>query len=141
VAHLDKLFLDANVLFTAAHNPKGKAAFLFDQPFGSQARWRLTTSNYAINEARRNLERKFPAALPAFERLLTGLIVAPQPVVPAQPLKLRDKDIPIWSAALAAEATHLLTGDMRDFGPHMNRAGRTFGIIIQTVAQYFESIN
>jgi hypothetical protein len=25
-----RLFLDSNVLFTAAHNPKGKAAFLFE---------------------------------------------------------------------------------------------------------------
>ena len=141
MADLDKLFLDANVLFTAAHNPKGKAAFLFNQPLGAQARWQLVTSNYAINEARRNLERKFPAALPAFERLLTGFVVAPQPAVPAQPLKLRDKDIPIWSAALATEATHLLTGDIRDFGPHMNHAEQSFGIIIQTVAQYFEIIN
>ena len=27
---MHRLFLDANVLFTAAHNPEGKAALLFD---------------------------------------------------------------------------------------------------------------
>jgi hypothetical protein len=51
-------------------------------------------------------------------------------------LALPAKDEPIWAAALAAKASHLLTGDLRDFGPHMNQPQHRAGIVIQTVAQY-----
>lgn len=134
----DKLFLDANVLFTAAHNPGGKAALLFELQSIAPAPWQLATSAYAIHEARRNLELKFPAALHAFAGLVTGLTIVAQPASPEQPLELPVKDIPIWSAALAARVTHLLTGDLRDFGAHMNRPQQTFGVIIQTVSQYLD---
>jgi hypothetical protein len=51
-------------------------------------------------------------------------------------LDLPDKDQPIWAAAHAARATHLLTGDLKDFGPHMNRPAATGGVVIQTVGEY-----
>jgi hypothetical protein len=53
---------------------------------------------------------------------------------------LKDKDEPIWSAALAARATHLLTGDIKDFGPHMNRPASTAGVVIQTVGDYLAAM-
>ena len=56
-----RLFLDANVLFTAAHNPRGKAALLID--LGKPGHWELYSSAYALEEARRNLARKFPEFL------------------------------------------------------------------------------
>ena len=54
-----KLFLDANVLFTAAHNPQGKAALTIE--LGKRRHWGLATSHYASEEARRNLAQKFPS--------------------------------------------------------------------------------
>lgn len=138
---MHRLFLDANVLFTAAQNPHGKAAFLFahaappDDP-PSHARWALLSSGYAIEEARRNIAAKAPAAHVEFDALLPRLAVVAQPAAALTPLALPAKDQPICSAALAARATHLLTGDLRDFGPHMNRPGVTAGIVIQTVAEY-----
>ncbi len=57
---MKRLFLDANVLFTAAHNPEGKAALLIQL---GQLQWlELTTSAYAREEARRNLAKKFRPA-------------------------------------------------------------------------------
>jgi hypothetical protein len=56
-----------------------------------------------------------------------------QPAAPHLLLDLPAKDMPIWAAAHAAKATHLLTGDLKDFGPHMNRPEATGGIVIQTV--------
>ena len=53
-----RLFLDANVLFTAAHNPGGKAALVIE--LGARRHWRLFSNPYAFEEARRNLQRKFP---------------------------------------------------------------------------------
>jgi hypothetical protein len=53
-----RLFLDANVLFTAAHNPEGKAAFLSDA--SGHGSWGLLASACAIEEARRNIVAKYP---------------------------------------------------------------------------------
>ena len=40
---------------------------------------------------------------------------------------------------MASGATHLLTGDLKEFGPFMNRPEETFGILIQTVANFLRS--
>lgn len=53
-----RLFLDANVLFTAAHNLGGKAALVID--LGDRGHWEVYSSGFAVEEARRNLQRKFP---------------------------------------------------------------------------------
>jgi len=128
-----RLFLDANVLFTAAHRPEGKAAFLW---IAGADRWRLLSSAYALEEARRNVSLKFGDSLGRLESLATTIELAPQSSAPLLPLALPDKDQPIWASALAGRATHLLTGDLNDFGPHMNQPEATGGIVIQTVAQF-----
>ena len=133
-----RLFFDANILFTAAHNPKGKAALLID--LGGQGYWSLYTSAYAIEEARRNLEAKFPAMLDGFDQLLMAFKTGPESRVHKCPAKLASKDCPIYLAALGCHATHLLTGDLRDFGPFMNQAQKTDGLMIQTVAQFLEGL-
>jgi uncharacterized protein len=129
-----RLFLDANVLFTAAHNPQGKAALLME--LAAAGRWQVITSAYALEEAQRNLTRKFPDRLPALQDLLTCVRVVSTPSGADCPLLVRDKDRPIFAAALVCGATHLLTGDLRDFGPFMNDPGRTCGILIQTVGDF-----
>lgn len=134
------LFLDANVLFTAAHNPGGKAAFLFEAASRPSPPWQLLCSAYAIEEARRNLTAKSPQRMAAFEGLCAVLKTVPQPTSALAPLALPDKDEPIWSAALAARATHLLTGDIKDFGPHMNGPASTAGVVIQTVGDYLAAM-
>ena len=133
-----RLFLDANILFTAAHNPKGKAALVIY--LGSLGQWRLYSSAYALAEARRNIERKFPPALDDLIRLEQHIqFVEHQPGL-AFPPGLVKKDRPIFQAALACQATHLLTGDLKDFGRLMNQSERTLGICIQTVAEFLEAL-
>lgn len=133
-----RLFLDANVMFTAAHNPDGKAAFLF-QPAGRRS-WALLSSLYAVEEARRNLAEKYPAILAQFEQLARALQLVGQPPVLAESYALVEKDRPILAAALAADATHLLTGDRKDFGHLMNKPGNSGGVVIQTVAEFLASL-
>ena len=58
----------------------------------------------------------------------------------ASPPGLAQKDRPIFRAAAACEATHLLTGDLRDFGPLMNRPEETSGIRIQTVSDFLNGL-
>jgi predicted nucleic acid-binding protein len=129
-----RLFLDANVLFTAAHNPEGKAALLFDAL--DLRRWNLLSSEFAIAEAQRNIVAKYPHCAALLEMLIAKLTVVGQPMPVVIGISLPEKDRPIYLAALACRATHLLTGDRQHFGRHMNRPQATGGIVIQTVADY-----
>lgn len=131
---MHRLFLDANVLFTAAHNPDGKAAFLFDAL--DLKRWELLSSEFAVTEAQRNIAAKYPPCGARLESLIAKLTVVAQPAPVVIGISLPEKDRPIYLAALACRATHLLTGDRQHFGRHMNRPQTTGGIIIQTVAEY-----
>jgi predicted nucleic acid-binding protein len=133
-----RLFLDANILFTAAHNPTGKAKLVIE--LGTQGYWQLFSSHYALEEARRNLERKFPHALDDLGTLQHIIHLVDHRTNLDCPDNLAQKDQPIFQAALACQATHLLTGDIKDFGPLMNQPENTFGICIQTVAEFLNHL-
>jgi predicted nucleic acid-binding protein len=133
-----RLFLDANILFTATHNPGGKAALLIE--LGGQGHWDLFSSPYAMEEARRNLERKFPQSLDSLKTLQQGIHLVEHRTDLAYPEGLAQKDQPIFQAALACQATHLLTGDLKDFGPIMNQPDNTFGICILTIAEFLSHL-
>jgi len=134
-----RLFFDANILFTAAHNPKGKARLVIE--LGKQGYWQLFSSPYALEEAHRNLARKFPQTLEYLALLHKDIRLIEHRVGLDYPEGLAQKDRPIFQAALACRATHLLTGDLRDFGPFMNQSDNTFGICIQTVASFLSSLD
>ncbi len=131
-----KLFLDANVLFTAAHNPRGKAALLVE--LAAQGYWTPHSSSYAMEEARRNLERKFPESLEQLERIGTTLSLTEHHPDYRFPSGLARKDQPIFQAAMACRADYLLTGDLKDFGSFMNARESTFGVCILTVAEFLD---
>jgi predicted nucleic acid-binding protein len=134
-----RLFLDANVLFTAAHNPAGKAALVIEE--GIRGRWALATSRLAVDEATHNLRLKYPEARPRLDPLLASVRVVPHRATRACPVELPPKDRPILQAALDCRATHLLTGDVTHFGPYMNRPELVEGLVIQTVADFLRSLN
>ena len=133
-----RVFLDANILFTAAHNPKGKAAFVIE--LGRIGHLQLFTSEYAREEACRNLSVKYPSCLSELENLMTGItITSVNPSAPC-PHMLAAKDCSIFQAAATCGATHLLTGDINHFGTFMNRPEATFSIIVQSVADFLGSL-
>ena len=132
-----RLFLDANVLFTAAHNPSGKASFIID--LGARGYWEVMSCSYAIEEARRNLSVKFPDYLERFETLMATVTKVPSRSGQDCPALLPEKDRPILKAAIHCRATHLLTGDVKDFGPFMNHPDLTGGVLIQTVSEFLDS--
>jgi hypothetical protein len=111
---LERLFLAANVLFSAAYR----------EDAGVRRRWglqwtELVTSAYAVEEARRNLAS--PEQRADLEELLGSVRVSNLLADPAghpgiEALGLPEKDLPILRAAVAADATHLVTGDRRHFG-------------------------
>lgn len=134
-----KLFLDANVLFTAAHNPNGKAALVIE--LSRWESWSLATSAYAREEAIRNLERKAPEAIVRMNTLFKSLHAVEHRLDMPFPIALVEKDRPIFQAALGWGASHLLTGDLKHFGPMMNQPSETRGIVVQTVAEFLESVS
>ena len=127
---MDRLFLDANVLFSAAYRADAGVARLW-----SGDRWALVTSEYAIEEARRNLDSG--DRLARLEELLRGLERCP--AVSLAPelrghVQLPEKDWPILGGAITANATHLITGDRRDFGPYFGTT--LFGVLVLLPGDY-----
>ncbi|MFH0730567.1 MAG: DNA-binding protein [Pseudomonadota bacterium] len=133
-----RIFLDANVLFTAAHNPRGKAAFIVE--LGAAGHFLLFTSDAAREEAARNLGAKYPGALHPFESLIFPISIAAPDLSAPFPDSLPANDAIIFQAAVACRATHFLTGDLRHFGAFMNRPEVTGGIIVQTAAEFLAAL-
>jgi predicted nucleic acid-binding protein len=111
-----RVFLDANILFSAAQSHSRMRALL-DMLMD---RAECLTNNYAVEEARRNLAVKFPDGARALERLAKKcrIVLALETNLEVE---LPLKDVPILGGAVAGEATHLLTGDERDFGKYWGR--------------------
>ncbi|MFY9974122.1 MAG: PIN domain-containing protein [Chromatiaceae bacterium] len=113
-----RLFLDANILFSAAHNPSGNACALFS--LARKGVVQLYSSGFAHDEARRNIALKFPQCREALEDLLKEIEQVREPqlqyVRAARLAGLPEKDAPILAAATAARVDALVTGDKRHFG-------------------------
>lgn len=135
---MTRVFLDANVLFTAAHNPQGKAAFIIE--LGASGHFLPFTSDAAFMEAERNLSAKYPRSLPFLDALMNKVTLVGADLLAPFPEGLPTGGAVIFQAALACRATHLLTGDLRHFGPFMNRPDATFSITVQTVAEFLAAI-
>jgi predicted nucleic acid-binding protein len=106
-----RIFLDANILFSGALPQSRMRAFL---DFLCRE-CECITNVYAVEEARRNLERKFPAALRHLDPLVKKCELIPA-VKTDLKVKLALKDLPILGGAVAGQAKYLLTGDEKDFG-------------------------
>ncbi len=131
-----RLFLDANILFTAAYSPGGLSALLFE--LRRLRVLELLTSERAAAEARVNLQLKRPEALASFEKLMKPVQLVPTPAQNPVDLSLPDDDSAIFAAALAARATHFITGDAQHFGRYFNKSSETAGICVQTARQFFD---
>ncbi len=129
---MDRVFLDANVLFSAAYSPGNVFLELW-----RRKGVRLLTSEYVVQEATRNLvgvERlKRLKQLVAVVQTVPGG-AAPFPHNALVRASLPEKDRPVLTAAIAARATHLLTGDRRHFGKFFGK--RVCGVLIQTPIEY-----
>jgi predicted nucleic acid-binding protein len=106
-----RLFLDANVLISAAWKDGSKVARIWHIP-GAE----LTTSNYVLAECRRNLPREDQQD--HLDQLLLPVRVLEfqqAPVLENSP-SLPEKDRHVLAAAVLARADFLVTGDRKHFG-------------------------
>ncbi|MCE5202795.1 MAG: PIN domain-containing protein [Actinomycetia bacterium] len=126
----DRVFLDANVLVSAAITPHSRLRDLWQA-----LDVRLLASPYVIAEARANVVD--PASSNELEALLRSVAVLPAEPVPvpfAEALDLPEKDVPVLAGAVASGADALLTGDLTHFGPLMGR--RVAGVVILLPGEY-----
>ena len=116
MSDLLRVFLDANILFSAAY--KINNGFL---EFWSTPGLTAMTSFYAAQEARRNCHGQEHRR--RLESLLAQTVIvsdATDSTLPP-PITLPDKDRPILVAAINAGADYLITGDKGHFSPWMNQ--------------------
>ena len=113
-----RLFLDANVLFSAALTPDGRARALFE--LAGLKEMTLLASPHSIAEARRNIELKYPDRAEELRTLVEQLSETveanPSMVARAAERGLPAEDAPILAAAIQAHADLLVTGDRTHFG-------------------------
>ena len=129
---MDRLFLDANILFSAAYRPN--AGLLM---FWKLKNVVLCSSHYALEEARINLEQDVQKR--RLEKL-AKVIEFFDPIAPGPPRKvdLPEKDVPILLAAIAARSTHRVTGDVHHFGRYF---GKTIeGMLVLPPGDYLRRI-
>src|SRR4029453_17646704 len=106
-----RVFLDANVLFSAAKSD-GAVRHLLRRLL--ERGHECCVDAYVVSEEQRNLEAKGPEALGVLNALLAHLRVAPaQPPTEDQveTAWLPDKDRPVLSAAIRLGWDALVTGD------------------------------
>jgi predicted nucleic acid-binding protein len=121
---MDRLFLDANVLFSAAYRPDARLLLLWKLKNVT-----LCSSRYALEEARINLEDEDQRLRLAKLSGAVHLFEADQGPLPRE-VSLPEKDVPILLAAIEARASHLLTGDVRHFGPYLGKKIEGIAIVL-----------
>lgn len=120
----ERVFLDANILFSIAYGSPGLERLWSDAKKG---KYELIASQYVIEEAKRNLDRR--EQQDALNRHLSEVGVVPEadPTVPC-PIPLPEKDRPVMMAALSCKADYLITGDVTHFGKYFGKKIRTLRI-------------
>jgi len=130
---MDRLFLDANILFSAAYGSPSLNRFW---DLASAKKVLLLASAHAIEEARRNLEEG--PRLGRLEHLINDVVTVPESGTEQTcPISLNKKDIPVFTAALSSKATHFITGDIRHFGKYFSKSIE--GLVICTPGDYLKS--
>ncbi|MFZ1944207.1 MAG: PIN domain-containing protein [Acidobacteriaceae bacterium] len=119
--HDFRVFLDANVLFSAAYREQAKLAVL----------WKLRgvhliTSLYATQQAANNLDKddrqsRLRNLIEGIEIVSDALWIDSKIQDKLAEVQLPDKDRPILAGAVAAEADFLLTGDIQHFGRYFGK--------------------
>lgn len=111
-----RVFLDANILFSAARANGAMRQLL---ALAETAGHELWADAYVFEEARRNLAAKATDGLPVLEAMATrikmgGLFAGKTPM--PEILILPEKDRPVLAAAIHHHCDVLVTGDRSHFG-------------------------
>ena len=106
-----KIFLDANVLFSASNVGSGIHRLVLYLA----KHYEVISSDYAEAEAQRNVQAKREQWLPGYTMII-GQVRVVASVDRALAVEIADKDRPIIATAIREQCEYLVTGDRRDFG-------------------------
>ncbi len=122
----DRIFLDANILFSIAYGSPGLNCL---SGLARKRHCELFASNYVIEEAKRNLFSS--EQLRKLEVFLSMVQLVPEvdPDIPC-PIELPGKDRPVLLAAISIKANYLLTGDRIHFGKYFGQTVRGIRICL-----------
>ena len=135
-----RLFLDANILFSAAKTAGAVRELLRRVREAGHECW---VDEFVIHEARRNLGAKGPDALEELDRLLQhcrrAIAQFAGPSVRNEDIHwLPEKDRPVLAAAIHLRCDALLTGDRTHFGSNY---GKSFaGVVIHSPRSLAEAL-
>lgn len=115
-----RIFLDANILFSAVKSDGAVHAFVALLLEVGHECW---VDGYVVDEARRNIMAKAPGRLPHLDMLVSRVrmsAVAPA-AARAEAHGLPEKDRLVLAAAVALECDAVVTGDRTHFGKFYGR--------------------
>lgn len=129
-----RVFLDANVLFSAAYREPSRLAALW-----KLKQVQMLTSSYAAQEAANNLDRE--CQLSRLRELLADVEMVGSGAGMGETfgIFLPDKDRPILAAAVESQADFLLTGDIRHFGRYFDTV--VCGVRVLPPAQFIKLLS
>jgi predicted nucleic acid-binding protein len=133
-----RIFLDANILFSAARADGAVRKLLALTEAAGHELW---ADVYVFEEARRNLAAKTPGGLPVLNamagRIKIGGMSADNSLLPGT-VNLPEKDRPVLAAAIRHHCGILVTGDRTHFG-HLY--GKTIqGVSVLSPAMLAETV-
>lgn len=111
-----RIFLDANILFSAAKTDGAMRRLLGLLRGAGHECW---ADGYVLEEARRNLAAKAPESLRALEAIVAEIRIAeahPADAGQGFSARLPEKDRPVLAAAVRLGCEALVTGDRSHFG-------------------------
>ena len=133
-----RIFLDANILFSAARTDGAIRQLL---ALAEAAGHELWADAYVFEEARRNLATKIPGGLPVLAamaaRIKIGGLLASGTLLPETTV-LPEKDRPVLAAAIHHRCDILVTGDRSHFGPLYGKTIR--GVTVLSPALLAEAV-
>lgn len=138
-----RIFLDANILFSAAKSAGAVDALL---RLLMKQKHKLCVDEYVVVEARRNLLAKADQdAIKRLDSYLTKIEVSPARLAAGNQAAakdiawLPDKDQPVLTAAIHAGCGALVTGDTTHFGKGF---GKTFGgVTLYSPRMLFDAVS
>lgn len=133
-----RLFLDANIAFSAALTEGAVRRLLHDLKHGNHI---LVMDEYVWEEARRNLQIYRPAAIKDLHELAVMVQIAGTETGSLSmniPPEIPEKDIPVLRSAAANRCDMLITGDRTHFGSYFGK--KDAGVTIVSPRQAAEQL-